>query len=323
MAKKQQNKNPRWDDDLLDSGFTAIPNALLDHQGELGITNSELLLILKVSRNSPEWRIHDKDFPGNQSYRTLQRTRKSLRDKGYLDFTTVKHVNNTSDSKKYYTAGIVYNLDGLSDKLRSIHNTSLVAQKEAHGGTKIADERQILSPQVTKIADERQILSRGKHRMSTQPYTNVPYTNVPYTNVPYTIIITRDNNNENMEIKLAKEQYFFLEEYKKIYNETYGKNFEPQMKDIRALQRQNLKELLRTAYLLPYWFPYKEDAFQQNEWLKKSDGSIPVLFKPDINHKFRSEFIPMLWHKRHTDKIIKELFSDHMKSYNKFKRRAS
>jgi len=295
QEKKQQNKNPRWNDDLLNDGFTALPNALLDHQGELGITDSELLFILKVSRNSPEWRIHDKDFPGNQCSRTLQRVRRSLKRKGYLNFTVTKHINNTNNDKRYYTAGIVYNLSDLAHKLHEINRATNCAHKGQN------------------LSHKRQNLSHEKHRMSAQPYTNTPYTNSPYT-----III--HNNNGKTKIRLSEEQQIFLDEFNKIYKETYGKSFEPQMKDIKVLQKQNLKELLENTYLLPYWFSFKDDLFQQNDWLKKSDGSLPVFFKHDISHKFRKETIPKIWPQKHNDSTLKELFETHMKNRNIFKR---
>ncbi len=304
MKKKQKTPNPRWKDDVLDPGFTVLPNTLIDHQCELGITDAELLLITKVSRNSPDWHIHDNDIPGNMSPRTLQRTRRSLKQKDYLDFTVHKRVNDNRDGKKHYTTGITYNFAGIADKLRSLNDTYLSSE-----GNQSADELHFLSSNMTN-------LSRGRHPESTHPNTNTPNTNTPY------IIIIYDNNNRKKEIRLSKEQGLFLEEFKDQYKETYGSKFDPQMKDVKVLQKQNLKELLENAYLLPYWFSWKEDLFQYNEWLKKSDGSLPVFFKPDINHKFRAEFIPRVWHDRHEDGTIKELFGKHMENYVKFKRRA-
>ncbi len=37
-----------WGDDVLDTGFSQIPNALLDHQHDIGLTNDELCLVIHV-----------------------------------------------------------------------------------------------------------------------------------------------------------------------------------------------------------------------------------------------------------------------------------
>lgn len=317
MKKKQKTPNPRWKDDVLNPGFTILPNTLIDRQCELGITDVELLLILKVSRNSPDWHIHDNDIPGNMSPRTLQRTRRSLRQKGYLDFTVFRRVNDTDDGKQYYTSGITYNFAGLECKLLELPKVTYGAGE----GNQIADESNKSTDGKHFFAHQMTNLSRGEHPMDRHPNTNPSNTNPSNTNIPY-IIIIYDNNNKKIKVKLCKEQGLFLEEFKDKYKETYGTEFHPQMKDVKVLQKQNIKELLENVYLLSYWFPWKDDLFQMNEWLKKSDGSLPVFFKPDINHKFRSEFIPRVWHDRHDDSTIAELFGKHMENYIKFKRRA-
>ena len=78
-----------WGDCVLDAGFSQIPNALLDHQHDIGLTNDELCLVVHVLR----YKYSESDpYPRNAtiaermqcSERTLERYIHSLKEKGLL-----------------------------------------------------------------------------------------------------------------------------------------------------------------------------------------------------------------------------------------------
>lgn len=99
----------KWEG-AVSSGFTAIPNALIKSQVKLGITSSELNVLLNLLVH---WWFKDGlPFPSANTIanrtgmdpRTVQRHLKSLRDKGYIE-----KVNNGSRKS--------YSLNGLKDAL--------------------------------------------------------------------------------------------------------------------------------------------------------------------------------------------------------------
>lgn len=99
----------RWGDNILDSGFLALPNILLDKQEELGISDDELLFIIKTMRHHESFKIHDSQLSG-LSTKTLQRRRTSLKEKGYLE-TEVHKYQDTDGT--WITEGISYNYKNL------------------------------------------------------------------------------------------------------------------------------------------------------------------------------------------------------------------
>jgi hypothetical protein len=79
----------KFGDDLMRDGFTAIPNAVLDHYVELGISASEMLFIIHVWQFW--WRLRD-PYPSlatiaarmGVQHRQAQRYAEGLRNKGFL-----------------------------------------------------------------------------------------------------------------------------------------------------------------------------------------------------------------------------------------------
>lgn len=111
------NVSTKFGNHLFDYGFSMIPNILLDNQGELGISDEELLLIIKASRHAEMYKIHDAQLDPTVSDKTLQRRRKSLKEKGYLETTVYKSQN---EDGTWHTDGIIYDLTKLNIILQDL-----------------------------------------------------------------------------------------------------------------------------------------------------------------------------------------------------------
>lgn len=104
---------------LQRNGFIMVSNLLIDYQEELGITDDELVFITKVMKNTSSWRLHDSDISKSVSSKTLQRRRKSLKEKGLLEYKTVTITNSLGQK---FNDGIMYDLSKLEQKLQEISN---------------------------------------------------------------------------------------------------------------------------------------------------------------------------------------------------------
>ena len=100
------------------NGFVMVSNLLLDFQQELNITDGELLFLIKIMRNKNGYSIHDRDLDPTVCSKTLSRKRNSLKEKGLLNFTTIKSQD--LETKTFKTDGISYDLSPLEEKLQLI-----------------------------------------------------------------------------------------------------------------------------------------------------------------------------------------------------------
>ena len=100
------------------NGFVMVSNLLLDFQQELGITESELSFIIKIMKNKNGYAIHDKELDPTVCAKTLARKRLSLKEKGLLNFSTIKSQDPTTGT--FRTDGISYDLSPLEEKLQII-----------------------------------------------------------------------------------------------------------------------------------------------------------------------------------------------------------
>ena len=100
-------------------GFVMVSNLLIKYQQELEISNQELTFLIKVMKHKENYKLHDSQLDPTVSERTLQRRRKSLKEKGLLEFK----IWRTRDSEGHIkTEGITYDLSKLEEKLQSISN---------------------------------------------------------------------------------------------------------------------------------------------------------------------------------------------------------
>ena len=100
------------------NGFVMVSNLLLDFQQELGITESELSFVIKIMKNKNGYAIHDKDLDPTVCTKTLSRKRNALKQKGLLNFSTIKSQDPVTGTFK--TDGISYDLSPLEEKLQLI-----------------------------------------------------------------------------------------------------------------------------------------------------------------------------------------------------------
>lgn len=91
------------------NGNTMIPNIILLMQRRLNLTDRELMFFIKcysINKNI----IKDNELDLYSSHATLSRIRKSLKNKGYLDYTTSISKNCDGECR---THGVCYNWAGL------------------------------------------------------------------------------------------------------------------------------------------------------------------------------------------------------------------
>lgn len=106
-------------------GFVMVSNLLISYQSELGITDRELMFIIKAIKHKENYKLHDEQLDPNVSARTLQRCRKSLKEKGYLNYKVWKY---TDEKGHIHTEGITYDFSSLEEELQRISN--LIAEEK-------------------------------------------------------------------------------------------------------------------------------------------------------------------------------------------------
>lgn len=106
-------------------GFVMVSNLLINYQSELGITDRELMFIIKAIKHKENYKLHDEQLDPNVSARTLQRCRKSLKEKGYLNYKVWKY---TDEKGHIHTEGITYDFSPLEEELQRISN--LIAEEK-------------------------------------------------------------------------------------------------------------------------------------------------------------------------------------------------
>lgn len=112
---------------LQRDGFNMVSNLLIDYQQKLGISNTEFNFIIKATKHKENYKLHDDQLDPTVSTRTLQRCRKSLTEKGYLNYKVWKF---TDEKGHIHTEGITYDFSPLEEKLQEISNY-IAEQKES------------------------------------------------------------------------------------------------------------------------------------------------------------------------------------------------
>ncbi len=129
MDASQYRLDIRFDDELLDAGFTAIPNLLLQHYGDLGLSDAELtwvihLLRFKWSKAAPHPK--QKNIPMACSEETKRRYAHHLRKAGLLFTRRIYHTTKTAPraglvgkvrSLEYYLDTLFHNIIRVSEHL--------------------------------------------------------------------------------------------------------------------------------------------------------------------------------------------------------------
>lgn len=121
----------KWSEEIAEDGFTMVPNALLKHYGQLGLTPSEFLILVNIE--SYRWKADDFPFPTvetlskrvNMKTRTVTRLVTRLHKDKKLIIRRPRH--NTSNEYSFHP--IIYRLTHLvrqekQVKIRKNHNSS-------------------------------------------------------------------------------------------------------------------------------------------------------------------------------------------------------
>ena len=122
MEASQYRLDIRFDDELLDAGFTAIPNLLLQHYRDLGLSDGQAfwivhLLRFKWSKAAPHPR--QGNIPMACSETTRHRYAQALREKGLLFTRRLYHTHKTAPrpglvgkirTQAYYFDALFHNL---------------------------------------------------------------------------------------------------------------------------------------------------------------------------------------------------------------------
>ena len=111
---------------LQRDGFVMISNLLISYKEELGLTNKEVMFIISVMRHKENYKLHDEELDPTVSSRTLQRRRKSLKEKGLLNFSIWRSSN---EQGQFMTEGITYDFTPLEEKLQELSN-KIAQEKE-------------------------------------------------------------------------------------------------------------------------------------------------------------------------------------------------
>ena len=152
------------------NGFVMVSNLLLDYQQELGISELELSFIIKIMKNKSGYCIHDDQLDPTVSSKTLQRRRLSLKEKGYLNFSTVKEQD--SKTGTFSTKGISYDLSPLEEKLQMISD-KLEEEKLKNAKEEIKEQKLV-------IEEENENTPLGIYKKEYKEQYGVPYIPTEY-----------------------------------------------------------------------------------------------------------------------------------------------
>lgn len=139
---------------IYEYGYVMISNLLLDYQNELKLTNDEVMFIIKVFRHKNGYKLHDSILDSTLSTKTLQRRRKSLVEKGYLEYRITKSTDNNGN---IITEGIVYDFTALDIALS--HLASSISEKEEQ--KKLEKETTII-PVIEPIINKSDVIESFK-----------------------------------------------------------------------------------------------------------------------------------------------------------------
>lgn len=176
---------------LTSYGFVPISNLLLDYQEELGLTEGELLFIIRVLRHKNGFILHDEDLDPTVSSRTLARRRNSLKEKGYLNFNLVKKQD---EFGHYQTDGINYDFSQLENKLQAL--------ADAANKNKEKELEKFVEKTSREIEDENIL----KYKQDYEEYYGIPYTLNEYEYKKYSELNDEDK-------KLISHIFDYCKEY--------------------------------------------------------------------------------------------------------------
>ena len=116
----QQKLNEKWGNDTIKAGWTAVPSVLLEYQKHLGLTSTDLAIILHLLKHW--WDSHRSPYPGKRriceamgiTESTMRKRVAKLQKKGLIK-RAPKYLPGTKG-----TMSNEYNLDGLVTALSKL-----------------------------------------------------------------------------------------------------------------------------------------------------------------------------------------------------------
>lgn len=113
-----------WGNKILDEGFTMVPNVLIENFRNIGISDTQIIILIVLMKFSFRGR---QPYPSQKTIAeisgyakiTVLRAIKSLKMKGYLTVTK-RYINNKNENPRRTSNR--YNLKGLMDKLNSLED---------------------------------------------------------------------------------------------------------------------------------------------------------------------------------------------------------
>jgi DNA-binding transcriptional regulator YhcF (GntR family) len=112
-AKALRTNEKKWGKPLMDAGWSAIPNILIEKQAALGLDSVDINLILHLQ--SYWWKAEDHPHPSigtmakalNVTERTIQRRLRALQANGFLTIEARKHATNGNATNVYKFDGLI------------------------------------------------------------------------------------------------------------------------------------------------------------------------------------------------------------------------
>lgn len=265
---------------LTSNGFVAVSNLLLDNQQQLGLTEGELLFIIKVLRHKDGFVLNDKVLDSSVSSKTLSRRRNSLKEKGYLNFTVVKKQD---ENGLFSTMGISYDFSKLEEKLQALSDkNNEKIQKEA--------QKEVEKLDTTIVVDKVDENEKSPLEHFKKDYEN--YYGVPYILSEYEI----KHYNE------LKEQHKIMVSY--IFKFCYEKNL-----------LKTITPRLSLFFKTPFRFKELKDYCIENGFIQEEEF-IPDVDKEDLEIKANIELeINKIFSKYYKHKTDNRIFHTAVERY--------
>ncbi len=182
----------RFGDEILQAGFTAIPNLVLDHYADLGITPGEMLFTIHVwqywwSEKNPYPSLQGVADKMNASRRQVRRYAEGLKDKGLLK------VN----ERRLPGVGQITSEYDFSPLIRAI--VAIASERKS-------DRSNLSSPPGSNLSEGGRTDSSGgaRKKMSPEEYTGRKDEDQEYEGVVSNI--RRKNDQKNLENKILLGQ---------------------------------------------------------------------------------------------------------------------
>ena len=242
LQKAEEFFSEYWGEEFMYSGLAILPQVLLDNRVELNLSHAELYFIEKVFTLSFRGLVFIKDRDiSNYNTSNINKVRKSLKEKGYLDFI----VRDNEDRNK----GVIYDFSGLRDAVRE-----LVKQKKKMNSTidyadsEIKDlfvsvyknfqnnkDKYFIKNENTKSQTKTKSVKKEAENKSENKSENKNKENEIVENIDF----YTENINETSE----KNEELFLEEYNQLHLKLLG---------FQVILNKNGKEKLKKYMLNEY-----------------------------------------------------------------------